>query len=57
MNIVSQECVNDIIELLLEHPHLFTRSEEDTHGNIQRQLKVSPSLPPSLSHSLSQTDP
>ena len=38
---MEQECVSDIIELLLEHPHLFTLSEEVALSTINTQLKVS----------------
>ena len=44
---MEQECVSDIKELLLEHPHMFTLSEEVALPTINALLKV-----PSLSLSL-----
>ena len=40
MALVEQECVADIIELLLEHPSLFTLSEEVALATVHEQLKV-----------------
>ena len=41
MVVVEQECVSDIIELLLEHPHLFDLKEDVALSTINTQLKVS----------------
>ena len=41
MVMVEQECVSDIIELLLEHPHLFDLQEGVALSTINTQLKVS----------------
>ena len=40
MALVEQECVAEVIELLLEHPHLFTLSEEAALATVRDQLKV-----------------
>ena len=37
---VEQECVSDINELFLEHPHLFTLSEQDALTTVNSKLKV-----------------
>ena len=44
MALVEQECAVDIIELLLEHPRLFTLSEEVALATVHEQLKVCYSL-------------
>ena len=46
MSQVEQECVSDIKELLMEHPHLFTLSEEIALPTINTQLKVQPERTP-----------
>lgn len=38
---VEQDCVSDIIELLLENPQLFSHSEVNALSTINAQLKVS----------------
>lgn len=38
---MEQDCVSDIVELLLEHPQLFTLSEAAVLTTINTQLKVS----------------